>query len=463
LVRFSGEAARSIAADLAFLFEVGKDHSSAMRYFLQAARNAARGFAYREAAVLCERGLRALANLPASRERDAQELQVTLMLGMSLMVTRGYADPEVEKIYRRRDLCLILNDMRRLPSALWSLHTCRVNAGELRRALEVAREMREVADRSGDAIAIVESLHALGTTLAFMGRLVEAREALESVFKIYPVGQHVLHSSLYVMDPCVTSLSMLARLLTFMGDLDEAFAKGAESIELANRLPHPPSLVYAVFWMGWLHEMLGEHSEGIRRLESVMNLSRENGMPLFLEWVRVVRGSALTHVGRAAEGIAEIRKSLERQQAMGAFVERGYCLTLLAEALGGEGARQEALALCDEALEFGKRTEGRCEAETHRVRGEVLLALGDDARLAEVENEFRNALELARQAESRLIELCAAMSYFRLWRRIGDMAKGRTVLSEVLSRFSERLDAPAVRDAQGTERSVAAAFFRARL
>jgi predicted ATPase len=92
LVRFSGEAARSIAADLAFLFEVGKDHSSAMRYFLQAAHNAARGFAYREAAVLCERGLRALANLPASRERDAQELQVT-----PLMVTRGYADPEVEK------------------------------------------------------------------------------------------------------------------------------------------------------------------------------------------------------------------------------------------------------------------------------------------------------------------------------------------------------------------------------
>jgi adenylate cyclase len=282
-----------------------------------------------------------------------------------------------------------------------------------------------------------------------MGRLVEAREALESVFRIYPVSQHVLHSSLYVMDPCVTSLSMLARLLTYMGDLDEAFAKATESIDLANRLPHPPSLVYAEFWMGWLYEMLGEHSESIRRLESVMNLSRENGMPLFLEWARVVRGSAVTHVGRAAEGIAEIRKSLERQQAMGAFVERGYCLTLLAEALGAEGARQEALALCDEALEFGMRTEGRCyEAETHRVRGEALLALGDDARLTEVENEFRNAIALARQAECRLIELRAAMSYFRLWRRIGNVSKGRMVLNEVLRGFSERLDAPAVREAR---------------
>jgi predicted ATPase len=180
-----------------------------------------------------------------------------------------------------------------------------------------------------------------------------------------------------------------------------------------------------------------------------MALSRENGMPLFLEWARVVRGAALTHVGRTAEGISEIRKSLERQQTMGAYLERGYCLTLLAEALGAEGAREEALQLCDEALEFGVRTEGRCyEAETHRVRGEVLLGFGDDARLPEVECEFQKALHLARQTECLLIELRAARSYFRLRRRTGDSAAGRTVLCEILGRFSEGLDVPAVRDAR---------------
>ena len=180
-----------------------------------------------------------------------------------------------------------------------------------------------------------------------------------------------------------------------------------------------------------------------------MALSRENGMPLFLEWARVVRGSALTHVGRTAEGISEIRKSLERQQAMGAYLERGYCLTLLAEALGAEGAREEALGLCDEALEFGIRTEGRCyEAETHRVRGEALLGFGDDARLPEVECEFQNALDLARQTQCRLIELRAAWSYFRLRRRMGDSAAGRTVLSEVLCRFSEGLGLQALREAR---------------
>jgi hypothetical protein len=29
----------------------------------------------------------------------------------------------------------------------------------------------------------------------------------------YPVSQHVFHGSLYVLNPCVTSLSMLARRL----------------------------------------------------------------------------------------------------------------------------------------------------------------------------------------------------------------------------------------------------------
>src|SRR5262249_35209369 len=152
----------------------------------------------------------------------------TLTLGMSLMVTRGYADPEVERVHRRsRELCLNLNDNRRLLSALWSLHTFHVNGGELTRALAVAREMRDVADALSNPNAVIESLHALGTTLAFMGRLLEARETLERIFANYDVGQHQFHGSMYVMDPCVTSLSMLARLLAFLGSLDQAVQKAA--------------------------------------------------------------------------------------------------------------------------------------------------------------------------------------------------------------------------------------------
>src|SRR5262249_37471955 len=147
-------------------------------------------FAYPEAVLLCKRGLRALESLSESAERDQQELVFSLILGLSQMVTCGYTASEVERTHSRsRELCLKLNESRRLVRVLWSLHTCRVNAGDLPAALALAEEMREVAKKVRTPVAEVESLHAWGTTLAFMGRLAPARQALERIFEISPPGR----------------------------------------------------------------------------------------------------------------------------------------------------------------------------------------------------------------------------------------------------------------------------------
>jgi predicted ATPase len=158
LVALTGATTRAIAAEVALLFEFGRDRERASQYFLYAARNAASVFAYPEAVILCERGLRELQSLPESRERDSRELILSLTLGMAQMATCGYAAPEVENTYRRsRELCLRLNEKRRLVRVLWGLHTCQVNAGELVPALELSREMRHLADALASPAATVES------------------------------------------------------------------------------------------------------------------------------------------------------------------------------------------------------------------------------------------------------------------------------------------------------------------
>jgi hypothetical protein len=116
--------------------------------------------------------------------------------------------------------------------------------------------------------------------------------------------------------------------------------------------------------------------------------------------------------------------------------------------MGARSASDEAVALCDEALEFGKRTEGRCyEAETHRVRGKLFLALGRTP-LAVVEAEFECALSLARESHCRLLELRAAVSYFQLQRRAGYPARGRQVLFDMTDWFARRTDCPALSEAR---------------
>ena len=448
LVRLHGEKSRAIAADLAILFESGRAFDQTSHFFLEAARNAARVFAYPEAVLLCRRGLSALAGIPESTERDRRELLFSLTLGMSLMATQGYAAHEAEEAYQRsRALCLQFNDPKRLFPVLWGLHTCKIIRSELRKALDVAQEMRQIADASKDVRAIVESLHALGTTFAFMGRLVEAREALDRISETFADGPRLVGGSLFVLDPFVTSLSMLGRLLAQMGYLDQAMVKAKASVELAGRLSHPHSLAYAIFWVGWIHHARGEYGDACRAVETAMELGRD--FPQILEWGRVVRGSALTRLGRVEEGIAEIRQSLERQLAMESLLERSFCYTLLAEALGAAGKNSEGLESVAAALDFAQRTDGRCyEPETHRVRGELLMALGDESEMLEAEREIKRALTLAREAQSRLHELRAAVSYLRICKRLGEGSRGRQCLEAVAGWFVEGAHSPVVRQAR---------------
>ncbi len=259
---------------------------------------------------------------------------------------------------------------------LWGIHTCLVNAGELVPALELSKEMRKVADELGDPASIIVSLHALGTTHAFMRQVTDAREVLERILTLSPIGHHKLGGSLYVLDTFVTSMSMLARVLARLGFLDEAVERAAASVSLANELAHPPSVAYATFWLGWIRHARAEYSDACRHLEAAMSVSRKHGLPQIAEWGRVVRGSSLAHLGRAAEGISEIRTSLDNQLAMRCLLERPYCLTLLAEALVLVDGLQEALALCDEALRIASKTQGRSyEQETHRIRRKILVLL----------------------------------------------------------------------------------------
>jgi tetratricopeptide (TPR) repeat protein len=434
------EASKTAAAQLAMLFETGRDPGAASEYFLRAAGNAARVFGYPEAVLLCRRGLRALLVLPESRERDARELRFSMLLGISLMATEGYGATDAERTHERsRELCLRLGERRRLHSVLWALHTCYLNGGELSRSLVVARQLRDLAEQVGDPLSTIESLHALGTTLAFMGRHEDARRALEEIFRRFPTEQHEFRQSLYVMDPYVTSLSMLARLLTMMGVLAEARRRAAESVELASRLAHPPSLAYARFWVGWIAHATGEYGESLPHLEQVMEWGREHSLLQLLEWARLLHGSSLVHVGRPQDGIRELRESIDAQQSMRSLIERPYCLTLLAEALlcaGGSNA--EALALSNEAMSFARQADDLCyQPETYRVRGELRRA----ERSSSARDDIEQALSLARESGAALLELRAAIS---LARTLGG-SQPRDALTSALERVVG--DAPIVREA----------------
>ena len=103
-----------------------------------------------------------------------------------------------------------------------------------------------------------------------------------------------------------------------------------------------------------------------------------------------------------------------------------------------------------EALALRQRTgEGFHGAELHRLHGEFLLRRGaGEAARREAEACFREALTVARRQQAKSLELRAAMSLTRLYRKEGREADARPVLAECYGWFTEGLDTPDLQDAE---------------
>ena len=85
------------------------------------------------------------------------------------------------------------------------------------------------------------------------------------------------------------------------------------------------------------------------------------------------------------------------------------------------------------------------EPELYRMRGELLLAAGDNA--AEAQACFERAIRTARGFQARAYELRATTSLARLWRAQGKRADARSALRAIHGWFTEGLDIADLKEA----------------
>jgi predicted ATPase len=88
-----------------------------------------------------------------------------------------------------------------------------------------------------------------------------------------------------------------------------------------------------------------------------------------------------------------------------------------------------------------------CEAEIHRIKGELLLQQAHpDAPQAEA--CFQQALDVARRQRAKSWELRAAMSLACLWQQQGKQAEARALLAPIYGWFTEGFDTPDLQEAK---------------
>jgi predicted ATPase len=449
-----GHNSPATAAEVACLYEVGRDFARAAWLFGLAAPYAARVFAHREAITLARRGLRLLQALPDTLARSALELPLQTTLGLQLQVTEGYAAPAAKEAYSRaRELCPQGVNASQLFTILWGLWLFSKVRSDLSKAQELADELFALAKGENDSDLALQAHQAMGMTAFCRGEPVAAIRHVDNAGALYDPNRHRTHSFVFGQDPGVICKSFGAVALWLLGYPDQAERQSEAAIHTSQGLS-PTSQAVALHFAAMLQQLCGDYNRARDYAETAGSVATDHGLLFWRAGSEVMSGWALAASGAMKEGINRLRQGLHDWQATGSGTYQTYYLGLLAELLIQNGRGEEARQTLDEALGLVQQTDERLyEAELYRLRGEAMLRDMDqtDPRLIQrAEETLRHALEIARQQETRSYELRAAMSLFRFGRQMGHsrFKETREVLAAIFERFTEGFQTPDLREAR---------------
>jgi predicted ATPase len=391
--------------------------------------------------------LELLSELPEDVARDRCELELQLAVGPALIAVKGWATSEAERAYTRaRELCNRLGDsLERFP-ALFGMWAIYLDRGEFRTASELAEQLLR-AQGANDPTLLAYARLARGATSYWMGKFLPAREYLESAITLYDPERNRPLIYSYGYDAGVASLSYAAWTLWLLGYSDQALKRSYEALALAQRLSHPLNLAHAELFVGVLRQYRREVRAAQENAESVIAHTAEHRLTDYWAWATGLRGWAMAQQGRSEEGIAQLREGLAGFSTTEALL-RPYFLCLLAEASTETGRFDDGLNSLTEALAVSDEHDLRFyEAETHRLKGELLLKQ-DDSNAAEAQSCFERAIEISRIQSAKSLELRATMSLARLVRSTARRDEARAMLAEIYGWFTEGFDTPALNEAK---------------
>jgi class 3 adenylate cyclase/predicted ATPase len=423
----------------------------AVRYWYRAGQQAAERFAHKEAIAHLRKGVEVLEKLPNSSARDQQELDLQIALGSPLIVTMGYAAPEVEQAYlRAQKLSRRVGDVSQLFTATWGLWILNLTRMRLKSARGLADELLSLARRQADPAYLLQARHAAWTTCLHLPELSACAEQAEQGVVLYDRDQYRSHKFLYGgHDPGVCAGNHRALSRWLLGFPDQAVVQAEEAVALARDLAHSFSLILALTFFSFVCHFRRDLGLAREHAQSAATVCTEQGIaPQYLAIAGIVRGWAEVHETRAMQGIAEIQHALDQLEAMRVRQRRSYYLAILAEAYGSVGEPEQGLGALTKAEAFMEETgEGLWEAEIHRLKGELLLHRSSEGQV-QVEASFQKALNTARRQESRSLELRAAASLARLWADQDKRAEAYDLLAPVYGWFTEGFDTADLKNAK---------------
>lgn len=339
-----------VAAQLAEQYDRGGRPDRALIYFRQAAEVAEAVFANAEATRCYRRCLSLVAEMPAGRDRDTHELNLLELASAPLNALYGYASPVLQStLERSAALAESLERPSVLARILVGLFGVQIVQGHIALAHRTAGRALQLAqaepDLAGQAhFGFAGSATSLGLLDIAIKHFDMANDLSPGPIPFILGTHHEVHCQAWA-----------AHALWLIGDEQGAISRCADAVDRGRLANHPYSLAVALAYAGITHQLCADNDALLPTIEELRELCDRYEFAYYGEWTLILEGWAIG----GTDGIALIRKGIDRLRSQGAHLRMPYWLSLLADTLIGEKRKDEARAVLDAAMAAAEQRDDR--------------------------------------------------------------------------------------------------------
>jgi class 3 adenylate cyclase/tetratricopeptide (TPR) repeat protein len=411
----------------------GEVWEKALTYCQQAGTRAIMGSAHREAVVYFEQALAALAQLPETRDRLEQAIDLRCELRNALLPL-GEQGRMVDHLRAAEALAERLGDDQRRGQITGLLSFSFQVMGEYDHAIAAGQQALALATTSGTLDVLVPAHTGLANTYLHVGNFRAALDVARRAVALLTGNLRYAHFGRLAL-PGVTSRCFVAASLAELGEMTEGRSVGEEAVRLAEEVEHPYSIAVALCHVGVLYHRQGDIHTAISVLERGLALCQSANNPLTVPLFAASLGAAYALAGRAAEAHPLLDQTLERLATVSHMVDHARVLTEVSEALLLVGRVDEASALAGRLLEFSRAHTG------HGYQAHALRLLGDVAMRRESPDidqaaaHYRQALALAEELGMRPLQAHCHLGLGTLYAQTGQRKQARAALATAIDLY----------------------------
>jgi predicted ATPase len=396
--------------------------------------------------------LAALAETDEAKVEAAHRQRLTQLhaaYGNALTATRGYGAPETTEAFARaRESASGDKGAPGRLSADYGLWVGSFSRGELGAMRELSATMLRDCERrpqSGEA-SVAHRMR--GVTHWFAGEFVAARGHLEQAAAIFDPERDGDLAFRFGLDPGVVAMAYLAQVLWLLGEVGLAGQRMKETTARAAKSGHATTSAYG-FFMAAQFELFRRNPDGAAPFaKSLIEVANEHQLAFWMTYSGWFEGWLEWRTGNRDAGLSRMRDTAARQADEGIIPATTFFETTLAEAEAEADGTDVAFCTINRALAVSERTGLRWyEAETHRMRGEILLKR-DPGNASPAQEAFLTAIAVAQAQKARSFELRAALALAKLYQSTGRPADAHAVLTPALDGFAPTSQMPEIAEAQ---------------